>query len=540
MIRKYLVIPIGLTLLVGVNSQLLQASEDKRPNIVLIMADDMGFSDLGCYGGEIVTPHLDKLARNGLRFSNFYNGGRCCPTRASLLTGLFPHQTGIGHMTNSPRGPKAMDKGVYGYRGFLNRDCATLAELLREAGYHTYMAGKWHVGYHQKDRWPLQRGFEQYYGIISGACSYFRPQGDRGLTFGNKHVEVKGKNFYTTDAFTDHAIQFVKEQKDDQPFFLYVAYNAPHWPLHAKKADIQKFVGKYREGWDVLRKKRHERQLKMKLFKKHWKLSPRDPKAPAWNTLTEKQKTELDYRMAVYAAQVHCMDYNIGRLVSTLEESGKLDNTLIVFLSDNGGCAEGGILGGGDFSNINNPELWGAISYGLVWANLSNVPFRLYKVRVHAGGTCTPLIIHWPARMPQERKGSITHEPGYLLDIMPTALEVAKAKYPTKFKGNKLHPLEGKSLVPIIDEGKRKGHEWMFWEHSGNCAVIHGKWKAIARFGKFDWELYDLETDRTELHNLAQKHPSVVRMLEKGWMNWARTHHVIPRGKKQQKKIGKN
>ena len=509
----------------------------RRPNIVLIMDDDMGYCDIGCYGGEISTPNLDELAQNGLRFSQFYNTARCCPTRASLLTGLHPHQTGIGGMTNSPTKIRDVNTSPYGYMGFLNRDCVTIAEVLKEAGYHTYMTGKWHLGYHAKERWPLQRGFERYYGIISGACSYLWPHGDRGITYDNKPVVIeKDSDYYTTDAFTDYAIKFLQEQKDDKPFFLYVAYNAPHWPLHAKEQDIKKFVGKYMCGWDELRKQRLKRMVEMGLVKKQWGLSSRDPGARAWNELTDEQKKQLDYRMAVYAAQIHCVDYNIGKLINTLKKLDKFDNTLILFLSDNGGCAEPYTdLGGGEFEDINNPDKSGAISYGQGWANASNTPFRLFKVWVNEGGISTPLIAHWPAVI-QEQKGKITHDVGYLPDIMPTVLEVTGAKYPTEYNGNKIQPFEGRSLAAAFKGGQLTPHEWMYWEHMGHCAVRHGKWKAVRLKNNDQWELYDIEADRCETNNLAEKHPEIAKQLANKWNEWAKRCHVVPKPKSEKTK----
>lgn len=295
------------------------AQNDPKPNIVLIMVDDMGYSDLGCYGGEIPTPNLDNLAKKGVRFTHFCNTGRSCPSRASLLTGLYPQQAGIGMMSEDPH--SAEDHGVHGYMGYLNRNSVTIAEVLKEAGYHTYMSGKWHVGMHGQEKWPLQRGFDHFYGILSGACSYLQPHGDRNLTLDNQQLPPPEQPYYTTDAFTDYAIKFVDERpKDDNPFFLYLAYNAPHWPLHAKQEDIDKFVGKYRKGWQKVREARLKRMIKMGLVDKNWDLAQWEGRQ--WSELTEDEQIELDRRMSVYAAQVHCMDYNVGRLIKYLEEKG--------------------------------------------------------------------------------------------------------------------------------------------------------------------------------------------------------------------------
>jgi arylsulfatase len=504
--------------------------QEKQPDIILILADDMGFSDIGCYGGEIPTPNLDALAANGLRFTQFYNTARCCPTRASLLTGLHPHQAGIGGMAEDPNSVTNPEERP-GYRKVLNRNCVTIAEVLKTAGYHTYMAGKWHVGYHGPEKWPLARGFDRYYGILSGACSYLRPSGGRGLTLDNEPVPPPDGDYYTTDAFTDYALRFIREQQDNEPFFLYLAFNAPHWPLHAKEEDIAKFVGKYLTGWDRLREERHARQIEMGIVREEWPLSPRDEGARAWDDLTEEQKTELDYRMAVYAAQVHCMDHNIGRVVQAQKERGRLDDTLILFLSDNGGCAEPyNDLGGGAFADINNPEKWGPISYGQGWANASNTPFRRFKVQVYEGGIATPLIAHWPARI-QAQKGKLTDSPGYLPDIMPTVIESAGASYPETFGGNAIVPLEGASLMPVLEKGTRPSPEWLFWEHMDNAAVRQGRWKALRAATRESWELYDMEADRTELQDRASESPELVKKLADRWQEWATTHQVLPKPK---------
>ena len=502
----------------------------------MIMADDMGFSDLGCYGSEIPTPNLDKLAQKGVRFSQFYNTARCCPTRASLLTGLFQHQTGIGLMSEDPNsrenGKDRNDAGVDGYRGCLNHQCATIAELLKPAGYHTYMAGKWHVGMHGEEKWPLQRGFDHYYGILAGACSYLKPSGGRGLTQDNTKLPTPEGEYYTTDAFTDNAIRFIHEQKDEKPFFLYLAYNAPHWPLQAKKVDYDKFVGKYMKGWDVLRKERYQRQKAMKIFDREIPLSPRDSRVRPWNEVNEIQKKESDFRMAVYAAQVSCIDQNIGKLVETLSEMNKLDNTLIVFLSDNGAYAEPyAEFGGGKFEDINNPAISGAVSYGIGWANMSNTPFYEYKVKSYEGGLSAPFIAYWPQKI-RKNVGTMVHTPAYLIDVMPTLIEASGAQYPkTYLDGTVLFPLEGNSLISTIINGKGTSHEYMYWEHSGHSAIRKGDWKACKEVTKPNWELYDLRTDRDEQINVAKDHPELVKELNAKWHQWANSHQVLPKKK---------
>nr|WP_224772627.1 sulfatase-like hydrolase/transferase [Pelagicoccus enzymogenes] len=372
---------------------------EEKPNIILIMSDDMGWSDIQPYGGEIETPALQRLADNGLRFTQFYNSARCSPTRAALLTGLFQHQAGMGILAEDP-GVAAPEDAGFGYKRYLNKNCVTIAEALKPAGYHTYMAGKWHLGYHGQEKWPLQRGFDRFYGIVAGASSFHKPRHPRGLTLDNEHLPEPAGDYYTTDAFTDYALEFIDSTPEGDPYFLYLAFNAPHWPLHARDEDIAKFTGRYRSGWDVLRASRWQRQIAAGLVAPSWGLSQRDDGARAWTQLTEQQVAELDYRMAVYAAMVHRMDYNIGRLVQHPQSTGQLDNTLLVFLNDNGACAEPYTdLGGGHFSAVNDPYAGGAgggknlhkgSSYGTGWANASNTPFRRYKAKLYEGGIATP------------------------------------------------------------------------------------------------------------------------------------------------------
>lgn len=509
------------------------AQEEKRPNIVLIMVDDMGYSDIGCYGGEIPTPNIDKLAQAGVRFTHFCNTGRSCPSRASLLTGLYPHQAGIGAMSEDPYNTKRFakcpeDRGVPGYRGFLNRNSVTIAEVLKEAGYHTYMVGKWHVGMHGQEKWPLQRGFERYYGILSGASSYLKPQGDRNLTLDNTSLPAPEQPYYTTDAFTDYALDFLESQTDENPFFLYVAYNAPHWPLHAKNEDIRKFVGKYKKGWQKIREARWKRMVKMGLVDKKWGLAQWE--ARDWNELTEEEKTEMDRRMAVYAAQVHCMDYNVGRITKYLEEKGQLENTLIVFLSDNGACAEPHTEKGSgtvDLINAEN-EVWRP-SYGLPWAQVSNTPYRKYKVRAYEGGTNTPFIISWPAKY-KSYKGELRHNRAFLPDIMATFIETAQTRYPVTYHGGKaIKPLQGTSLIPALRNPEIVLHEYIFGEHFDNCVVWWKNWKAVKDQNSKEWELFDIEKDRTERVNLSFDYPDILHRMTDKWKEWAEKSNVYPK-----------
>ena len=493
-----------------------------KPNIVLIMADDMGYSDIGCYGGEVRTANLDRLAAGGLRFTQFYNAARCCPTRASLLTGLYPHQAGIGHMVG--------DRGYPAYQGYLNDRCVTIAEALKTAGYRTLMSGKWHVG-ENRPHWPVDRGFDKYYGIISGGANYFditkaKAEGvKRIMAVDDKpFVPTPGK-FYMTDAFSENAANFIDTYgRMKEPFFLYLAYTAPHWPLHAWPDDIAKYKGKYLKGWDKLREERYRRMIKMGLISGKWKMSPRDTTTWPWDD--EKNKELLDLKMAVYAAQIERMDYGIGQVLEKITEVGAEKNTLVMFLSDNGGCAEGGPVG---FDNRKNGLPPGGIdsymSYGLSWANASNTPFRRYKHWVHEGGIATPLIAYWPAVI--KNAGSLTHQPAHIIDIMATCLDIAGIEYPKTYKGRDLIPLEGKSLLPVFKGKERDGHEAIYWEHEGNRAVRQGKWKLVVAHNG-PWELYDLVEDRTELNNLADKYPQKLELLKEMYESWAKRCDVLP------------
>ncbi|NQT39453.1 MAG: arylsulfatase [Planctomycetes bacterium] len=485
-----------------------------RPNIVLIMADDMGYSDIGCYGGEIETPTLDRLAAGGLRFTQFYNTARCCPTRAALLTGVNQHQAGIGHMTG--------DYGRPAYQGYLNRRCVTVGEALRRGGYRTLMTGKWHVG-GKPGQWPSDRGFDRVYGIPEGAGHFFRIPANRTLVLDSTPIELDpNEPWYSTDAWTDYAIQFVEEaNRMDKPFFLYIAHNAPHWPLHALPEDIAKYKGKYAVGWDELRRQRHARQIDAGIVDGRWPLTPRDPKAPAWDSLDEGRRKFLAHKMAVYAAQVDRMDQSIGRLMQRLDELCIAENTLVMFLADNGACAEGvnrdppGTLPGG-------PETFQ--SYGLPWANASNTPFRLYKHWVHEGGIATPLVVSWPVGV--KNPGTLVHSPGHVVDIMATCVDTAGVEYPERYNGQAIQPPEGESLLPIF-RGDTRQRGPIFWEHEGNRAVRDGRWKLVSRHPG-PWELYDLEADRTELHNLAAKQPEKVKELTAKYEAWAERCSVSP------------
>lgn len=513
----------------------------KKPNIVLILSDDMGYSDIGCYGGEIDTPNVDNLANNGLRFTQFYNTARCCPSRASLLTGLHPHQTGIGILVE--------DLSPEGYAGNLNRNCVTIAEVLKGAGYSTYMSGKWHVtcDLEEPSNWPLQRGFDEFYGTITGAGSYFEPN---TLTRSNENIEheAREEGFFYTDAISDNAVQFISEHatdEGDKPFFLYVAYTAPHWPLHALDEDIEKYRGRFDAGWDILREERLDRMVSMGIIEPSWKLTERDPSQPPWSE--EENKAWQTRRMEVYAAQIDRMDKGIGRIVSRLKALDQLDNTMIIFLSDNGGCAEElwersgpHLLKDGiarEFTREgqrvrfgNDPTVMPGgedtyQSYGVAWANLSNTPFRLYKHWVHEGGISTPFIVHWPQGI--EESGVLRHTPAQLPDVMATIVEIADCEYPTEYNGNAILPLEGSSLYPVFEKDTLD-HRYMFWEHEGNAAVRYGNWKLVKRYPGH-WELYNMNADRTELNDVSSQYPHTVRDLKREYERWAARCGVFDR-----------
>jgi arylsulfatase A-like enzyme len=486
-----------------------------RPNILVILADDMGFSDLGCYGSEIQTPNLDAMAREGVRFTQFYCAARCCPSRASLLTGLHPHQAGMGGMVSSATKPARPGP----YQGYLNKKCVTIAEVLKGAGYRTYMSGKWHVG-EAPDHWPRKRGFDRYFGLISGASSYWellKGKRARAMALDDAPFTPDPGTFYMTDAFTDHAIQCIEEHPSgDEPFFMYLAYNAPHWPLHAWPEDIAKYRGKYMCGWDELRKRRHQRQVELGIVDGAWPLSPRDDEVPAWETVDNKE--DWDHRMAVYAAMVDRMDQGIGRVFEALKKKGAEENTLVLFLSDNGGCHEN-IEG----RKLNQPgkepgERGSYVAYRRPWANASNTPFRLFKHWIHEGGIATPLIARWPKGI--AKHGTITQQVGHITDIMATCVDLSEADYPSTYKGKPITSLEGKSLGPIFQGEMREPHDTLCWEHFKNRGIRQGNWKLVAA-KQGDWELYDLAADRTELHDLSERHPGKAKELFEDWDVWA-------------------
>lgn len=568
-------------------------ADPSKPNIIIILADDLGFSDVGCFGSEIETPNIDSLASDGgIRFTQMYNCARCCPSRASLLTGVYPHQAGIGHMV--------YDAGVGPtYQGFLRRDVATVAEMLkreypgagenadgvdkdgrksakRGGGYATFMAGKWHVGSEYppdaSHEWiqntmgdethptPIQRGFDKFYGTLGGGGSYYQPP---SLVEDDKVVkEIMPEGFYYTDAINDKACEFIDtvSKSDQKPFFMYVAHCAPHWPLHAPKVEVDKYRGNYMHGWDKVRERRHSKLIQQRLIPDTWQCSPRDEHSPPWDDVVDKEWE--DARMATYAAQVTIMDRGVGRILDSLRRNGVYENTVIFFLSDNGGCAEylkengeeghwpefyGGLTRDGQQIQVGNLKKLNPggeetfMSYDLPWSNASNTPFRLFKSFVHEGGISTPFVVHWPSGVSStnhrdrvnikhdDNCGRICHSPWTMMDIVATCCDLACVPVPDH--------VEGESFLPILhgnnDLTRRKP---IFWEHQGNRAVRLHKWKLVQRRcdsentcdeGKgegndtYRWELYNMEEDRTELHDLSSQNSELVQQMARLWFDWA-------------------
>jgi arylsulfatase A-like enzyme len=520
------------------------SSGTSRPNVVIVLADDMGFSDVGCYGGEIQTPNIDSLAQSGVRLTQFYNTARCSPSRASLMTGLHPHQTGIGILN--------YDDSPEGYPGTLNDRCLTIAEALGACGYRSYLSGKWHMAgdiHTPNDCWPTRRGFDEFFGTLEGAGSYFSP---RTLTRGEVNVEQEAQDpgFYYTDAISDNAVEFLRGHADghpEAPFFLYVAYTAPHWPLHALEDDIAKYSQRFSAGWDVLRQERLRRLIELGIIAPQWPLTERDPRVSAWEDVDDQEWDAL--RMAVYAAQVDRMDQGIGRVVDQLKAQGDFENTLFLFLSDNGGCAEempietaqefvttyvsfdavtraGEPVRPGNDPSITPGGENSYATYGRAWANLSNTPFREYKHWIHEGGIATPFVASWPAGF--GRAPALRTQPHQLPDIMATVLDATGADYPRTYHGNEIPPLEGVSMIPTLADGATDPSRFLYWEHEGNCGVRRGEWKLVKKYG-LDWELYDMEADRTELEDVSETHLDLVVELAQAYDAWAQRCGVIPR-----------
>lgn len=521
----------------------------------------MGYSDIGCFGSEIKTPNIDRLAFNGLRFTQFYNTARSSPTRASLLTGLYPHQAGMGHLANQ-NFPEP------GYNDDLSPNAVTIAEVLGKEGFSTYMAGKWHVSKDiemdgNKSNWPCQRGFQRFFGTLNGSGSYYDPG---TLVSMNKFI-APGKDFYYTDAISDTTVKFIMEHPDGKPFFIYVAYTAAHWPLHAPENEVRKYKGKYDMGWDVIREQRFNRLKDLGIINDKCVLTQRGIDIPEWKD--EPLKEWQTRRMEVYAAMIDIMDQGIGRIITALEEKGELDNTVIFYMHDNGGCAE---LQGADKQTVPLTDeqkilkplsvdsiFWGKrpeysrdgryvrsgkgvmagdadtwMAYGEEWANVSNTPFRLYKHWTHEGGIASPLIVHWPKGI--AAKGELRKQPSHLIDIMATCLDIGGIKYPEQFNENPILPPEGKSLVPAF-KNKDLNRDLIFWEHEGNRAIRVDNWKLVSRTEKAKqftskdqnaWELYDLEEDPSEIIDMATKYPEKVKELSELWKNEALRTKALP------------
>jgi arylsulfatase A-like enzyme len=493
-----------------------------KPNIVIILADDMGFSDLGCFGSEIATPNLDKLAAGGIRLNNFYNCGRCCPSRASLLTGLYPHQAGIGDMLQN--------KGYPSYQGYLDDSCVTIAQLLQQAGYHTITSGKWHVGT-ETSALACNRGFDQSFSMLNNGSSYYKngPLYNDGRTVNflkNCEPYMRDTTYYLTQEITDFAVKALDQHKNkQQPFFLYLTYTAPHWPIQALQEDIDKYRGKYKEGWDKLREARYTKQLTNHLIDPNWKLSPRYETVPAWNTLSGKDKDAWDLKMAIYAAMIDRMDQGIGQVLAQLKKMGADQNTLILFLSDNGGSGDevkklsyviqrNGKPGSGE--NID--------SYDRNWGNVSNTPFKTFKRNVHEGGISSPFIAYYPGLIPADQTNPAV---AHIMDIMPTCLDLAQITYPKTFNGTVLKSLPGVSLFKNITNKSKEANRTLYWEHEGNKAVRDGQWKLVYEVDRGQWELYDMVKDRTETHDLSKQYPEQVKRLRLLYEQWSSKVGVV-------------
>lgn len=522
----------------------------KKPNIIVILTDDMGYSDIGCFGSEIRTPNIDRLANNGISFTQFYNTARCSPSRASLLTGLYPHQAGMGHLSTE-------NYNEPGYTDDLSKNIFTMAEVFQQSGYATYMTGKWHVAKDiglnsDKSNWPCQRGFQRYFGTLNGSGSFYDP----GTLISNNTFISPGKDFYYTSAISDTTVKFIQEHPSEKPFFFYVAYTAAHWPLQAPESEILKYKGVYDQGWDEIRKQRFEKLKKLGIISNKAVLTERGVNIPEWQN--EPMKEWQVRRMEVYAAMIDIMDQGIGKIITALEIKGQLENTVIFYMHDNGGCAEplnsnqvevpptdeqlkgkpyskdsiflmrkpdytreGKFIRSGKGVMAGSPESW--MGYSEEWANVSNTPFRLYKHWAHEGGIITPLVMHWPKGI--KNRGQLSNQPGHLIDVMATCIDLAGIKYPLTLNGKVIQPLEGKSLKPAFSN-KLINRDFLFWEHEGNRAIRTGKWKLVSRVQKNKvfttsdenaWELYNLETDPTEINNLVTKYPEKVKSLIEMW-----------------------
>ncbi|MFT3737412.1 MAG: arylsulfatase [Breznakibacter sp.] len=499
-----------------------RTTKNGRPNIVLILADDLGYSDIGAYGSEIQTPNLDKLASEGVRVRQFYNNSISAPTRASLLTGQYQHSAGVGDF--------AYDLGLPAYQGYINNQSLTLAEVLKSAGYSTLFSGKWHVSGNNVSQ-PWQRGFDRY--LLANNGSYF----DQGDYNGGKKTPyvldgdpypLEPDSYYVTDVITEKAVGFIDDAaKTNKPFFLYLSYTAPHWPLHARSEDVAKYKGRYDGGWEKLRQERYAKQKKLGVVEDGHVISKADDDVYDWERLSYDQKQQWTHKMEVYAAMVDRLDQGIGRVLNRLAELKLDENTLIVFLSDNGAPAEDMIKWhGGALRNTGPVGTIGSFeSQGKNWSYASNTPFKAYKDYLYEGGIRTPFIARLPGRI---RPGSFRNGTGHIIDLAPTFYELAQAKYPATYNGTKTLPLAGKSLTNVLFgiEDLVDRPVPLFWERAGNRAVRDGKWKLVSHHPSLKWELYDLEADAGETTNVAGKYPLVVDALSVKYFEWGKANHV--------------
>lgn len=540
------------------NKPLPTPAEPPRPNIIVILADDLGFSDLGCYGGEVQTPNIDYLAGNGIRYTQFYNTSRCCPTRASLLTGLYNHQAGIGKMTDAEDTP--------GYYGHITENTVTLAEVLKTAGYHTAMSGKWHVSNtngqkdpqeqlawlnHHKtyptfsplEQYPTNRGFDKYFGTIWGVVDFYDPF---SLVSGTTPIPSVPKGYYHTDAINDTAVAYIKGYaQSKEPFFLYVAENAPHWPLQAESKDIARYKDTYKGGWDAIRKARYDRMVKMGLIDPNkTKLSERWNDKLTWENNPDTAWDAL--AMAVHAAMIDRMDQGIGRIIKALKETRQLDNTLIVFLSDNGASGENAANYGPGFDRPSETRDGQKIIYatkkqalpgpqttyssiGPRWANVSNTPYVWWKAESYEGGVHTPMIACWPKGI-TAKKGGFNNHVCHVMDFMSTFVELAGATYPKEYKGHAIPASTGLSLTSTFSGQQTPGHEQLFNEHFGARYAREGNWKIVSGSGKDSvWHLFNLDEDHSETTDLGAQNPDKVKHLDSLWRQWANTHNVFPK-----------
>ena len=514
-------LPLILALLAICGLATAAETAPKKPNIVVIVADDMGFSDLGCYGSEIHTPNLDQLASSGLRFTEFYNTARCWPSRAAILTGYYAQQV----RRDSLPGVKSGNGGTRPAWARL------LPEMLRPLGYRSYHSGKWHV-----DGQPLKNGFDHSY-ALNDHDRYFYP---KQHTLDDKPLPpVKpGDGYYSTTAIAQHAIDMVAGHQAghrDEPFFLYLAFTSPHFPLHALPEDIAVYRERYLAGWDVLRQQRYTRMKQMglvdcalskldpsvwpnynlSLTEQHDKIGPGEAgRAVPWDSLTDEQRLFQPVKMAIHAAMIHRMDIEIGRVITQLKAAGKFDDTLLFFVSDNGASAEQIIRGDGHDTGAPPGSAKTFLGLGPAWSTASNTPLRLQKSWVHEGGISTPLIVHWPNGF--AARGELRHNPGHLIDLAPTILQLAGGQWPATLAGRPVPPPPGKSLVPVFAKDGTVSHDYFWWFHDDNRAIRVGDWKLVADHKK-PWELFNLHSDRSETTNLAASHPERVTQLEHEW-----------------------